>query len=128
MYLFVDDLRVPAQGFELSRTITDAIRKLSTEKVEVLSLDHDINLVPTVDGRSINVHSEETYATVARYVALMKKADQPKIIFLHTASYNGARDMERILTGTASRIVRVSPMAYEDEIWRFLDRQSRGKP
>lgn len=114
--LYVDDLRVPPEGFELARTVTEAITVLATTPVEVLSLDHDV-----INNQStIQTFSEENFSAVARYVALMHKADQPKVIFLHTASHNGALSMARILSTTKSKVVRISPNGYEEEIEEFL--------
>ncbi len=120
MFLFVDDQRTGLEKFEVARTITEAIRLLSENNVECLSLDHDIQLVPTFTGGSVRQMSAESYEPVARYVALMKRANQPKIIFIHTANPNGARNMTRILSGSASKIVRVSPIGYEEDILGFL--------
>lgn len=88
MNLFVDDIRAPWEGWHLARTITEAIRLLSTEHVEAISLDHDIQ--QTVFG-SLEL---ETFEPVARYIALMP--DRPYVQF-HTSNPAGGQRMASIL-------------------------------
>lgn len=88
MNLFVDDIREPWKGWHLARTITEAIRLLSTGHVKVVSLDHDIQ--QTVFGSA----ELETFEPVARYLALMNAV--PFVQF-HTANPAGGQRMANIL-------------------------------
>lgn len=93
MKLFVDDIRHPWDEWHLARTITDAIRLLSTVPVEIVSLDHDISC------RLINGHehtSNETFEPVARYIALMPEEIRP-VVWFHTGNPDGGRKMAQIL-------------------------------
>lgn len=120
--LFVDDYRsVPDNSWHLAKTITEAIRILSGPlPVEVISLDHDILLrhdriddfsyavlqaakkwgyaITTEKSERIAM-SDETFASVARYIALLPKERLPKVVYIHTANSHGARDMANILEG-----------------------------
>jgi hypothetical protein len=96
MKLFVDDYReIPDSFWHLAKTITEAVRILSGPVyAEVVSLDHDI-----IYREGKHSFSEETFATVARYIAIMPKDRLPKIVYIHTANPKGARDIEEILKG-----------------------------
>lgn len=88
-------MRSAPEGFELAKTCTEAIRLLAGPiYCEVVSLDHDI-IFKQIDRRV--GFSEETFATVARYIAIMPKDRLPKIVYIHTANPRGACDMEEIL-------------------------------
>lgn len=91
--LFVDDIRQCPEGWQLARTITDAIRALSNFEIEIVSLDHDISC------RMVNSHehtSNETFEPVARYIALMPEDTRP-VVWFHTGNPDGGRTMARIL-------------------------------
>lgn len=94
--LFVDDYReVPNQDWHLAKSVTEAIRILAGPiYCEVVSLDHDII---NRDGK--HSFSEETFATVARYIALMPQDRLPKVVYVHTSNPRGANDIEDILKG-----------------------------
>ena len=95
MKLFVDDMRSAPEGWQLARTVTEAIRMLSGPMYfEAVSLDHDIIFETT--NRKVGF-SGETFATVAYYIALLPQDKLPKKVYLHTANHIGARDMENIL-------------------------------
>lgn len=97
MKLFIDDFRSAPEGWHLAKTITEAIRILSGPiQVDVVSLDHDIIFETT--NRKVGF-SQETFATVARYIAAMPKELLPRIVYIHTANPNGAKDMAEILKG-----------------------------
>jgi hypothetical protein len=119
--LFIDDIRSAPEGWHLARTITEAIRILSGPLPwDVVSLDHDILLrhdkiddfayailraakkygyaIHTEKAEKIAM-SEETFATVARYIAAMSVERLPKIVYIHTANSAGARDIANILEG-----------------------------
>jgi hypothetical protein len=93
--LFVDDYRSQPDGWHLVKTITEAIRSLSGPLYcEVVSLDHDIIFETTNCKVGF---SNETFASVARYIAIMPKDRLPKIVYIHTANPTGAKDIEKIL-------------------------------
>ena len=122
MNLFIDDQRVPPEGWEVARTVTDAIRILSSSPPEAISLDHDI----AVNQSPLHTFSDENFSAVCQYLILMK--NPPKLIFLHTASRYGCENMKSILSKTESKVVRISPMDYEQEIRKFIQKQERRKP
>ena len=115
MNLYVDESRPCPPGWMPARTITEAIEILATHEVHTVSLDYDIDLFIDVEVPSrrgvktvqITVRSEETWASVARYVALMPEKDtyehgavggfgRPKVQY-HTANPKGEAIMRDIL-------------------------------
>ena len=106
MKLFVDDIRKCPEGWHLARTVTEAIRVLSTIEAEEVSLDHDIACY-LVDGHQHT--SGETFEPVARYLATMKKEwerENPDVdsglgwdmkVTFHTSNYEAGRKMADIL-------------------------------
>lgn len=93
MKLFIDDYRSEPEGWHLAKTITEAVRILSGPiYAEAISLDHDIIFREGKHG-----FSEETFATVARYIAVMPKEKLPKIVYVHTANPKGANNILEIL-------------------------------
>lgn len=90
MKLYVDDLRKCPEGWQLARTVTEAIRILATGMVEKISLDHDI----VSDGSGFYIHMDESYEPIAYYIALMPKKP---IVRFHTANYDAGRNMARII-------------------------------
>lgn len=106
MRIFVDDIRQPWDDWHLARTITEAIRLLSTVPVELVSLDHDIAC------RLINGHehtSNETFEPVARYIALMPEETRPTVWF-HTGNPAGGRKMAQILGITYRHVNPEGPL------------------
>lgn len=86
--LFVDDLRLPPDGWELARTITEAIRKIVNMEFEEVSLDHDI------------MSSAETFEPVARFIAChnIRRPNGKKMkVRIHTGNWVGGEKMARIL-------------------------------
>jgi hypothetical protein len=101
--LYVDDWRPCPPGWVLARTITEAIRILSTMDVTEVSLDHDIMVEPE---RHLNFEdtkfSPETFEPVARYIALHNKfgyavLDNIIQVRFHTANPVGEERMRAIL-------------------------------
>lgn len=111
MKLFVDDLRVAPEGWVLARTITEAIRMLATQKVEEISLDHDI-AYQNERGEFTGKCSQENYTPVAWFIREMEIKDRPTLVHLHTANPDGARNIESILKGFA-HVVRDTQYAHE---------------
>lgn len=94
--LFVDDLRECPVGWQVARTVTDAIRILAQWDVEEVSLDHDI-----MDH--FDKASKETFEPVARFIALLHDYRKshgleavPKVR-IHTSNPAGGLRMARIL-------------------------------
>lgn len=88
MKLFVDDIRACPFGWTQACTVSEAIRILATQKVDHVSLDHDI----AFQGRhGIEL---ETYEGVAWYIALMYK---PPRVTIHTGNGVAGARMAAIL-------------------------------
>lgn len=109
MKLFVDDLRKCPDGWELTRTVTQAIRILATQQVTHVSLDHDISHRVEMDEMARPFPCGETFEPVARYIAMMAyvaellgnytghpRSQLPRVT-LHTANAVGAEAMRAIL-------------------------------
>lgn len=101
--LYVDDIRSCPPGWELARTITEAIRVLATVPVDVVSLDHDISykVEAKLDSESetttLHVDSPETFEPVARYLALIPADRRPRVEY-HTSNPSGEERMRAILS------------------------------
>jgi len=130
MRLFVDDYREPPEGWHLTKTITEAIRVLSGVMYwDAVSLDHDI-----IYREGKHSFSEETFATVARYIAIMPKDRLPKIVYIHTSNPSGANDMEEILkgivptkrVGDSTNFDFESPSTYKEDLLK--EEKEREKP
>lgn len=91
MKLFVDDIRDCPDGWVPARTVTDAIRILATQKVEEVSLDHDIVWCNHKPSRPL---SPETFEGVAWYIA--KMVPRP-LVRIHTGNYPAGERMACIL-------------------------------
>jgi Cyclic-phosphate processing Receiver domain len=127
MNLYVDDVRKCPPDFELARTNTKAIRLLSTQEIEVLSVDHDI-AVCQIDQRPFRAEIlEETFCPVIYYVALMPRERRPKKIILHSSNHWGRRAMFQILTESGAylpeeiTIAGSSPYLTEEETQEIKD-------
>ncbi len=93
--LFVDDIRPEPKGWHRARTVLEAIRTLQMMAVEEVSLDHDIECYEPIHG--ISHSSEETFFSVARYIALMSKETRPKTIRIHTSNITKGVEMAELL-------------------------------
>ena len=121
--LFVDDMRTAPEGWHRAHSVTEAIRILATVPVEIVSLDHDIVFF-TEDpadktkpfARFSGEFSEETFATVARYIAIMPDADRPRRVYIHTANPDGAKDIKAILLNSVPELIRINCDFYKDEL------------
>lgn len=92
--LFVDDLRRCPEGWTPARTITEAIRILSTMDVEEVSLDHDICCQPPVGD---NHTSWETFEAVAWFLLAADPLGENIKVRIHTANPQGGKRMAGIL-------------------------------
>jgi hypothetical protein len=105
--LFVDDIRRAPDEWCLARTITEAIRILATNRVDEVSLDHDI--AHLVNGLEASYSTcPENYSAVAWYIAAMCVDDRPKRIRIHSANPNGAKEMAAILIDAGIKCVEIS--------------------
>lgn len=107
--LFVDDLRQPPDSsWVLVRTVTEAIRILDTQDVEVVALDHDIQHAEAYGQFLVTPYPcPETYEPVARHVALINRLrsmnkimvtdPDPIRVTIHTANPAGEARMRDIL-------------------------------
>lgn len=118
--LFVDDLRIAPRGWIIARTITEAIRLLATQKVEEVSLDHDIAF-QNERGEFTGKCSQENYSSVAWFIREMEEANKPKKVYIHTANPDGATSITNILRGHVHEIFRDSTFANE-----WLDKSYMG--
>jgi hypothetical protein len=92
--LFVDDNRKEPEGWYRARTVTEAIRVLSTMHVDEISLDHDIECYDLIRGSSHT--SEETFFAVAHFLYMMPESIRPKIR-IHTGNIAKGREMADLL-------------------------------
>lgn len=89
MKVFVDDLRPCPTGWQLARSVTEAVRLLATGHVTEISLDHDIRRC------SFRKHwSGETFEPVAYYIKLM---EHRPMVHIHTANVAAGKRMADIL-------------------------------
>ena len=84
MKLYVDDRRDAPPDWELCRSITKAIMRLSTGYVEEISLDFDCGI------------EDESYMAVAHYIHAMP-VDMRPIVHIHTDNPAGRLIMQQIL-------------------------------
>jgi len=90
MKLFVDDQREAPAGWHPARTVTEAIRILSNNYVEVVSLDHDIK------------GSDETFMAVACFLKTSGEnfvnlgGKRPRV-YIHTGNWVAAETMRDML-------------------------------
>lgn len=112
MKLFIDDIRTPPDdSWNICRDVSSAIRALDMfyESVTEINLDHDIShqiSMTGTKGMSRPYPCSETFEAVARYIALIRKAElnyrasdnawNPKIQ-IHTSNHVGAKNMFDIL-------------------------------
>lgn len=94
MYLYVDDLRDCPVGFTLARTYDEAIHLLENNKVEVLSLDHDLG--EDSDGKLLPTG----YDLVKYFCENGLRANR---IYMHTDNPVGRENMFETLLGAQRR-------------------------
>lgn len=104
MKLWVDDIRnAPDESWHVARTSLEAIRALARFDFEFISLDHDISHQVHLGSMSRPFRCEETFASVAYYIALKyggkwdeQRDDHPHII-LHTSNQVAGDEMAAML-------------------------------
>ncbi len=108
MKLFVDDCRPAPEGWTLAVSITEALKILATQKVEYLSLDHDIEhwdlpegaLIANPKGTCI-----EDYSAIAWAISMMPEDRVPDIITVHSAWVDAHDKIRSILLHSQPTIV-----------------------
>ncbi len=96
MKLFVDDARTPPPGWQLARTVQEAIHLLDTDTFEDVSLDY-----------VIGYDDQENFSPVAKHIVSLSQEKRPKRVYIHTSSSFGARKLEGILYGHVDKIIRL---------------------
>lgn len=138
--LWVDDLRDPSRfvhgDWVWCKTITEAIRILATQQVEVVSIDHDImhtipSLLPSVAQSHLDTGTDadkdiikslnnvlhiptacpENYTAVAYYLRAMPEEHRPWKVIIHSANPTGAKTISDIL-GDSIKVISIR-MAHE---------------
>lgn len=92
--LYVDDLRDCPIGFKIARTAEEAIYILETEKVNILSLDHDLGL--DKEGNLMKTG----YDIVKYFCQNSLKVNR---IYLHTDNVVGRENMYQTLLAAQRR-------------------------
>lgn len=92
MKLWIDDMRdAPDDSWTVVRKVQAAIRFLATQKIEEISIDHDIENRP----------SDETFQPVAYFIAerwcVASERHAPKVT-IHSDNPVGAREIQAILS------------------------------
>ncbi len=108
MKLFVDDIRRCPDGWELSRTVTKAIRLLSTVPIDEISIDHDICCqMASMSGQPGFSHtSNETYMAVVYFILMMPRETRPKSVKIHTANTYAGNIMMDLLKDQVDHLER----------------------
>lgn len=91
--LFVDDMRECPKGWIPAKSVTEAIRYLSTVDFEEVSLDHDIQC-----GLDNHKHtSNETFEPVAWFLLLANRPIEIIKVRIHTSNVAAGRRMADIM-------------------------------
>lgn len=88
MKLYVDDKRYCPPGWQVARTVSDAITFLESGKVEKVSLDFDRN--PATEGGT------ENFEDVAKFIKSMPEDKRPEVSY-HTANPAGEEEMRNTI-------------------------------
>lgn len=115
MNLYLDDLRIPPNTFELAINVEEAINKYLEIKPKVLSLDHDLGYDKT--GYDFTLWLVESYFNDNTF-------HLPDSIYLHTSNPVGRANMFQLLTRYLPSNVKVynSPIvSYAVGTGEYLD-------
>lgn len=102
MKLWIDDIRTPPDDtWHICRDVSSAVRALDMFAFDIteINLDHDISHQVSIGGMSRPYPCTETFQSVARYIATLKRLHpewNPKVQ-IHTSNYVGAQAMQTIL-------------------------------
>lgn len=92
MNLYVDDLRICPENFEIARTYEDAIKKIRENNINILSLDHDLGLKNGV---------EKTGLDIVKYIC--ENNIFINSIYIHSDNVVGRENMYQTLLGAQRR-------------------------
>lgn len=101
MKLWVDDIRnAPDDSWTVARTATAAIRAIARYDFEEISLDHDISHQVHLGTLSRPYPCEETFASVAYYLAARYEGVDASfpIVYLHTSNTVAGDEMAKVLS------------------------------
>ena len=90
MKLWVDDLRLPPEGYEWAKSVNEAIRYIEQaenlgDEIEVIDLDHDLGIYADDGGDAIKV------------LDYLVERETFYPIEIHTANPVGRANMERMI-------------------------------
>jgi len=106
VWLDDDPIRDPSSGWEIVRNIDEAVEKLLTGNVEMISLDHDLG-----DIRQTPYPCELTGMDVVEW--MIRNRVFPKVINIHSFNVSAAAQMAQKLT------ISAPPKEPEIRLWRF---------
>lgn len=92
--LYLDDLRVCPNNFLLARTYEEAIQIINKNKINILSLDHDL-------GEDINGNLLKTGYDLVKYIC--ENNIDINYIYIHTDNVVGRENMYQTLLGAKRR-------------------------
>lgn len=124
--LYVDDIRNPddfvGPGWHWAKTVTEAIRILDEQDVDIVSLDHDIAHSIPITGSTIAqpFACTETFEPVARFIRCLVLGaldwddghSYPHTVYLHSANPIGIEKMKAILAPVNKMIHVVEAVKY----------------
>lgn len=90
MNIYLDDIRPCPEGFVIARTKRDCMKLLEENKVEILSLDHDLGAEMFGTGYDVAMFIVEQQEIYNRNI-------WPKEIYLHTDNPVGRQNMFQLL-------------------------------
>ena len=91
--LYVDDIRRWPDGFVVARNYDEAIELLNNNKINILSLDHDLG----IDEHGVEKNGYDIVKYICEYGISSKK------IYIHTDNIVGRDNMYHTLIGAISR-------------------------
>ncbi|MBY7025055.1 hypothetical protein FDC27_09920 [Clostridium botulinum] len=91
--LYVDDIRRCPDGFVVARNYDEAIQLLKNNRINILSLDHDLG----IDYNGV----EKNGYDIVKYIC--EHGISPKKIYIHTDNVVGRDNMYHTLIGAKSR-------------------------
>lgn len=102
MKLWIDDIRnAPDDTWIVARTVGAAVRAIARfgSDLKEISLDHDISHQVTIGALGRPYPCEETFQTVAYYMAAVYDSKFYPKVTIHTSNPVGAVEMKNILEG-----------------------------
>lgn len=111
MKLWIDDIRIPPDNsWHICRSVGGAVRALDMYYLQVteINLDHDISHQVILGKMSRPYACDETFESVARYIAILKKVSPQwnPTVNIQTSNPIGADTMMKIFTDAGIRSER----------------------